>query len=85
MSQGALIAEDTFGALAVTVAAGRTLRNSSLISAALSLCAGALGLLLCILLIAWNAPAVASPIHIAAFQLLWGFVTAFTGLILLRF
>ncbi len=85
MSQGALIAEDTFGAFAVTAAAGRTLRNTSLASAALSLCAGILGLLMCILLIAWDAVAVASPMHIATFQLLWAFVTAFTGLILLRF
>ena len=85
LSQGALIAEDTFGALAVTVAAGRTLKNCALVTTALTLCAGALGLLLTIFLIAWGAPSVASPIHIASFQLLWGMVTSFIGFILLRF
>ncbi len=85
MSQGALIAEDTFGALAVTVAAGRTLKNSSLVTTALTLCAGALGLLLTIVLIAWSALAIASPMHIAAFQLLWAMVISFVGLILLYF
>ncbi len=85
MSQGALIAEDTFGALAVTVAAGRTLRNCSLVTTSLTLCAGALGLLLTILLIAWGALAIASPMHIVSFQLLWAMATSFVGFILLRF
>jgi hypothetical protein len=85
MSQGALIADDTFGALAVTVAAGRTLKNCSLVTTSLSLCAGAFGLLLCILLLAWNALAIASPMHIVTFQFIWSFVTAFIGFILLRF
>ncbi len=85
MSQGALIAEDTFGALAVTVAAGRTLKNCALATTSLTLCAGALGLLLTILLIAWNALSVATPMHIVSFQLLWGMVTSFIGFILLRF
>ncbi len=85
MSQGALIAEDTFGALAVTVAAGRTLKNCSLVTTSLTLCAGALGLLLTILLIAWNALPVTTPMHIVSFQLLWGMVTSFIGFILLRF
>ena len=85
MSQGALIAEDTFGALAVTVAAGRTLKNCSLATTAMTLCAGALGLLLTILLIAWSALGLTSPMHIAAFQLLWGMITAFVGLICLHF
>ena len=85
MSQGALIAEDTFGALAVTVAAGRTLKNCALVTTSLTLCAGALGLLLTILLIAWNALSVATPMHIVSFQLLWGMVTSFIGFILLRF
>lgn len=84
MSQGALIAEDTFGALAVTVAAGRTLKNCSLVTTSLTLCAGALGLLMTILLIAWGALAIASPMHIVAFQLLWSMVTSFVGLILLH-
>ena len=84
MSQGALIAEDTFGALAVTVAAGRTLKNTSLVTTALTLCAGAVGLLMTILLIAWGALAIASPMHIVAFQFLWGMITAFVGLVLLH-
>lgn len=84
MSQGALIAEDTFGALAVTVAAGRTLKNCSLVTTSLTLCAGALGLLMTILLIGWGALVIASPLHIVAFQFLWGMITAFVGLILLH-
>ncbi len=85
MSQGALIAEDTFGAFAVTVASGRTLRSTSLLAVALSLFAGILGLLVCILLISWSALAAASPIHIAAFQLLWVLVNVFVTFILLKF
>ena len=85
MEQGALIAEDTFGALAVTVAAGRTLRNASLVAVAMSLFAGILGLLLCIVLIAWHSIAVASPMHIVAFQMLWGLVTGFVSFVFLRF
>ncbi len=85
MEQGALIAEDTFGALAVTVAAGRTLRNASLVAVALSIFAGILGLLLCIVLIAWHSVAVSSPMHIVAFQILWGLVTGFVGFVFLRF
>lgn len=85
MEQGALIAEDTFGAYAVTAAAGRTLGSTSLVLVALSLCAGIFGLLFCIVLIAWNSVAVASPMHIAAFQILWAAVTSFAGFVLLRF
>ena len=85
MEQGALIAADTFGAFAVTVAAGRTLRNVSLVNVAMSLCAGIIGLLLCIVLIAWHSIAVASPMHIVAFQMLWALITAFIGFVLLRF
>lgn len=85
MSQGALIAEDTFGAFAVTVASGRTLRSASLLSVTMSLLAGVLGLLVCILLIAWGAPAAASPLHIAAFQLLWALANVFVSFILLKF
>lgn len=85
MSQGALIAEDTFGAFAVTVASGRTLRSTSLLTVSLSLFAGIMGLLVCILLISWGALAVASPMHIAAFQLLWALVNVFVSFILLKF
>ncbi len=82
MAQGALIARDTFGALAVTAAAGRTLKNASLTALTLALVAGVMGLVVCILLIAWKA--VASPLHIASFQLLWGFVGCFASYILLK-
>ncbi len=84
MAQGALIARDTFGAFAVTAAAGRTLKNASLTALGLALAAGILGLVVCILLIAWNAVAVASPLHIASFQLLWVIVGYFASYILLK-
>lgn len=82
MAQGALIARDTFGALAVTAAAGRTLKNASLTTLILSLGAGIIGLVLCILLIAWDAAI--TPLHIASFLLLWAFVSGFSSYILLK-
>ena len=84
MEQGALIARDTFGALAVTAAAGRTLKNASLTALALALAAGILGLVVCILLIAWNAVAVASPLRIVCYQLLWVFAGYFASYVLLK-
>ncbi len=83
--QGALIAKDTFGAFAVTVASGRTLRRSTTACLTLGILAGVLGLLLCVLLLAWGATSVASPLHIAAFQLLWAFLNAFVSFVILRF
>lgn len=83
--QGGLIAKDTFGAFASTVAAGHTLRICSLFSLILSMTAGILGFVVCALLIAWNAASTASPLHIGAFQLLWHFSVAFISFILMRF
>ncbi len=83
--QGALIAKDTFGAFAVTVAAGRTLRLSTLAALWLNFFAGFLGLLLCALLLAWNAVEVASPLHIVSFQLLWAFLSSFVSIIIRKF
>lgn len=83
--QGALIAKDTFGAFASTVAAGRTLHSASLLSLILCLLAGIGGLLVCALLIAWNSVATASPLHLAAFQLVWACLNAFFTFVLLRF
>ena len=83
--QGGLIAKDTFGAFASTVAAGHTLRICSLFSLVLSMTAGILGFVVCALLIAWNAAATASPLHIGTFQLLWHFSVAFISYILMRF
>lgn len=82
-SQGALIAKDTFGAFASTVAAGRTLRTASLLSVWMSLLSGVLGVALCTLMIAWNA--LASPLHVAAFQLLWTLAISFVSWIVLKF
>lgn len=82
--QGALIAKDSFGSFAVTVAAGRTLRLSTLICLALNLFAGVLGLLLCAVLLAWNSVSVLSPFHIAAFQLLWAFLNSFVSFVILK-
>lgn len=81
--QGGLIAGDSFGAFASTVAAGRSLRSAALLSLWLSLLSGLLGLCICILLILWNAPA--SVLHIAAFQLLWSILTAFVTWIAVHF
>ena len=83
--QGAFVAKDTFGSFASTVAAGQTLRSCTLLSAGLNLFAGTLGVVLCALLILWNSVAIASPLHLAAFQLLWSVLTSFISFILLRF
>ena len=82
--QGALIAKDTFGAFGVTVAAGRTLKICSGTALWLNLFAGILGFLLCGMLLAWDAVAVASPLHIAAFQLLWAFLSGVVTFVILR-
>lgn len=81
-SQGALIAKDTFGAFASTVAAGRSLRTASLLSVWMSLLSGVLGVALCTLMIAWNAPV--TPLHVAAFQLLWALAVSFVSRIVLK-
>ncbi len=83
--QGALIAKDSFGAFAVTVAAGRTLRLNTTVCLTLGVVAGLLGFLLCTCLLAWNAVSVASPLHIAAFQLLWSILSAFISFMILKF
>ena len=83
--QGAMIANDTFGAFAVTVASGRTLRLSTIASLCINLLVGLFGLFLCILLLAWNAIDTASPLHIAAFQLLWAFLSSFVSFMILKF
>ncbi|MDR0890252.1 MAG: hypothetical protein LBM28_06380 [Oscillospiraceae bacterium] len=83
--QGALIAKDNFGAFAATVAAGRTLRSSAMLSLALALFCGILGFILCTLLLAWNAMPTASPFHIACYHLLWALMTSFLSFIQLHF
>ncbi|MGN1308005.1 MAG: hypothetical protein ACI4V3_10085 [Faecousia sp.] len=84
-AQGALIAKDTFGAFASTAAAGRTLHSATLLSLILCLLAGIGGLLVCALLIAWNSVETASPLHLAAFQLVWACLNALFTFVLLRF
>lgn len=84
-SQGALIAKESFGAFASTVAAGQTLRTVTRFVAFLSLLVGVLGTALCALLLFWNSVTTASPFHIAAFQLLWTFLSSFISFILLHF
>lgn len=83
--QGALIAKDTFGAFASTAAAGRSLRSVSVLSLALCLLAGIGGMIVCALLIVWNAVGTASPLHLAAYQLLWACLNAFFTFVFLRF
>lgn len=81
--QGALIAEEGFGAFSATVAAGRTLRISATLSVILSLVAGIGGLLLCAALIFWGAAV--SPFHLAAFQLIWTLLIGLSSDIMLKF
>lgn len=83
--QGGLIAKDTFGAFASTVAAGRTLRIASLTSVAISLSVALLGVALCAMILLWNSQAAASPLHILTFQILWALAHDFVTFILLRF
>ena len=82
--QGGLIAKDTFGAFATTVAAGRTLRMASLVALTVCLLVGLLGIALCALIILWNA-AVATPLHILIFQILWALVLDFVSFTMLKF
>ncbi len=83
--QGGLIAKDTFGAFASTVASGRTLRIASLASMVICLFVAVLGIVLCSLIVLWNSRDAASPVHLLTFQLLWAFALDFVTLILLRF
>lgn len=84
-SQGALIAKDTFGAFATTVAAGRTLRITARTALCMSIFASLLGLCVCIALMLWGATAAITPLHVATFQLLWSAITAFISYVLLKF
>ena len=83
--QGGLIAKDTFGAFATTVASGRTLRMTALASMVLCLSVAILGIVLCSLIVLWNSHDAASPVHILTFQLLWALALDFVTFILLRF
>lgn len=83
--QGGMIAKDTFGAFASTVAAGRTLRIAALASVVICLFVAVLGIVMCSLIIAWNSIAAASPVHILTFQLVWSLALAFVTNIMLRF
>ncbi|MBQ6431029.1 MAG: hypothetical protein IJJ99_04035 [Oscillospiraceae bacterium] len=83
--QGGLIAKDTFGAFASTVAAGRTLRIASLVSLVTCLFVAVLGIALCSLIVLWNSHDAASPVHLLTFQILWALVLDFVTFILLRF
>ena len=83
--QGGLIAKDTFGAFASTVAAGRTLRMSALTALIICLFVGLLGIALCSMLILWNSTDAASPVHILTFQILWALALDFVTFIMLKF
>ncbi len=84
-TQGAMIAKDTFGAFAFTVSAGQRLRSASTSVAVVNLLVGILGILISSLLLVWNAGEIATPLHLAAFQILWAFVSSFISFVLLRF
>lgn len=81
--QGALVAKDTFGTFASTVAAGQSLYSATLTLTILNLAAGFFGVILCALLLSWNAGGTASPLHIALFQVLWVILSEFISFILL--
>lgn len=83
--QGGLIAKDTFGAFATTVAAGRTLRMASMAGMILCLLVALIGIVLCALIVLWNSQDAGSPAHILTFQLLWAIALDFVTFILLRF
>lgn len=83
--QGGLIAKDTFGAFASTVAAGRKLRITSYFALFICLLAGAAGFLLCTFLLLLGAPSVVSALHLATFQLLWAAAVGFITLLSLHF
>lgn len=83
--QGALIAKDTFGAFASTVAAGHTLRIAARTALILCLIAAATGIALCALLVLWKSQDAASPVHILTFQLLWAVALDLATVILLKF
>ena len=59
-------------------------RLKSILSSAVSLLSGILGLCLCALLLYWGSAAAVSPFHIAAFQLIWALVAGFLSGILQR-
>ncbi len=84
VEQAALIGADTFGAFASAVAAGQQLRAAALLSLWLCALAGLLGLTLCALLLLWDSPATASPLHLGIFHLIWGALTAFAAFVSLR-
>ena len=83
--QGGLIAKDTFGAFASTVAAGRKLRITSYLSLFICLLAGIAGFLLCAFLLLLDAPSVVSAFHLATFQLLWAAAVGFITLLSVHF
>ena len=83
--QGGLIAKDTFGAFASTVAAGRKLRITSYFALFICLLAGIAGFLLCTFLLLLGAPSVVSALHLATFQLLWAAAVGFITLLSLHF
>lgn len=83
--QGGLIAKDTFGAFASTVAAGRKLRITSYFALFICLLAGIAGFLLCAFLLLLGAPSVVSALHLATFQLLWAAAVGFITLLSLHF
>lgn len=81
--QGALVAKDTFGTFASTIAAGQSLYSATLTLAILNLLAGFFGVILCALLLFWGAGVAASPLHIVLFQLLWVILSEFIAFLLL--
>lgn len=81
--QGALVAKDTFGTFAATVTAGQTLYSASLTLTVLNLFAGFFGVILCALLLFWDAGATASPLHMILFQTLWVILSEFISFVLL--
>ena len=83
--QGALLAEDTFGAFSSTVAAGRILKTATLLSTVLSLIAGIGGLLLCSLFLFRDAALLLTPLYVAAFQLIWTLLSGLMTDIALKF
>lgn len=70
-TQGALLLKDNFSAFAHTVCGGRSLRTCVLIGTVVDLMAGAVGLILMLLLLFLDAIATASAFNLTLFLLVW--------------
>ena len=84
-TQGALIAEDSFSALAATVSAAHRLKLSAFSALLLSLLAGISGVILAITFLLSGSYEPLSGLYVGSYQLLWAGATALVCLVLRKF